>query len=177
MQMVKKIIGSSFIFLFFLLILAPKEEIYYKIEQELEKNGIVISGENFNDNLYGFSITNAYIYFKDIKIAKVKSLDFKILFLYNRLFIEEITTDRAIGEMAGNMIPKEINSIDATFSIMKPYKIAIDANGSFGEIVGGIYLNMNKIFLRIIKPKDINSFKNFLKRDTKGLYYEKFFNQ
>ena len=95
----------------------------------------------------------------------------------NRLFIEEITTDRAIGEMAGNMIPKEINSIDATFSIMKPYKIAIDANGSFGEIVGGIYLNMNKIFLRIIKPKDINSFKNFLKRDTKGLYYEKFFNQ
>jgi len=173
MQMVKKMLGGSSIFLIFLLFFAPKEEIYYKIEQELQKNGIVISGEKFNDTLWGLSITDADIYFKGIKVAKVKSLDLNIFFLYNRLLIEEINTDRAIREI----VPRKIDNITAIFSILKPYKIAIDANGSFGEISGGVYLNMNKLFIRVIKPKDINSFKGFLKKDTKGLYYEKFFNK
>ncbi len=172
MQMVKKMIGGSFLFLFFLLILAPKQEIYYKIEKELHKNGIVISNEKFSDNLWGLSIKDADIFVKGIKVAKVKSLDLNIFFLYNKLSIEQVSTDKAIQ----NIVPKSINSATAIFSILKPYKISIDGVGSFGEIKGGIYLNMNKIFLRVVKAKDINSFRGFLKKDDKGLYYEKFFN-
>ncbi len=96
MQMVKKMIGGSFLFLFFLLIFAPKQEIYYKIEKELQKNDIVISNEKFSDNLWGLSIKDADIFVKGIKVAKVKSLDLNIFFLYNKLSIEQITTDKAI---------------------------------------------------------------------------------
>jgi hypothetical protein len=60
---------------------------------------------------------------------------------------------------------------------MKPYKIAIDGLGSFGKVEGGVYINMNKIFLRFPETKDINSFRKFLKKDDKGLYYEEFFKQ
>lgn len=172
MQMVKKMVGGSFLFLFFLLIFAPKQEIYYKIEKELQKNGIVISNEKFSDNLWGLSIKDADIFVKGVKVAKIKSLDLNIFFLYNKLSIEKVTTDKAIQ----NIVPKYIKSATAIFSIIKPYKISINGVGSFGEIKGGVYLNMNKIFLRVTDVKDISSFKGFLKKDTEGLYYEKFFN-
>jgi hypothetical protein len=170
--MVKKMIGGSFLFLFFLLIFAPKQEIYFKIEKELQKEGIVISNEKFSYNLWGLSIEDADIFLKGAKIAKVKSLNLSIFFLYNELIIEDIIIDRG----AHKILPKNLDHATAIFSILKPYKIAIDANGSFGKISGGIYLNMNKIFLRVIDKKDIRTFKGFLKKDDKGLYYEKFFN-
>ena len=174
MQMVKKIISAilgSFIILFVIIIFAPKNELYYKLEKELEKNGIVISDEKFSDTILGIKIEDANIYVKGVNVAHIKSIDLDIFFLYNRLTIDSVTTDRSIQ----NFVPKSINHAEAIFSILKPYKISIDANGSFGEIVGGFYINMNKIFIRVPKPKDISAFRGFLKRDAKGLYYEKFF--
>ncbi len=174
MQMVKKIIISiisSFIILLALLISAPKHELYYKLEQELEKNGVVISDEKFTNTILGVKIENANIYVKGINVAHIKSIDLDIFFLFNSLTIDNVTTDKSIQ----NFVPKNINYAKAVFSILKPYKISIDANGSFGEITGGVYLNMNKIFIRVPKPKDISAFRGFLKTDAKGLYYEKFF--
>ena len=174
MQMVKKIIMSiisSFIILLALLIFAPKHEIYYKLEKELEKNGIVISDEKFTDTIFGIKIEDANIYVKGINVAHIKSINLDIFVIYDRLTIDSVTTDKSIQ----NFVPKSINHAEAIFSILKPYKISIDANGSFGEIVGGFYINMNKIFIRVPNPKDIHAFSGFLKRDAKGLYYEKFF--
>jgi len=171
MQMVKKIIGGFFILLIFLVIFAPKQRIYYLLEDKLAKEGIVISNEKFSDNLLGLSIKDADIYVKGIKMAHVKSLDLDIFFLYNRLTINSVHTDKGIQ----NIVPKSIDNISAVFSIIKPYKIAIEGVGSFGEVKGGVYLNMNKIFLRLPKTKDISTFRRFLKKDKEGLYYEKFF--
>jgi len=171
MQMVKKFIGGFFILLIFLVIFAPKQRIYYLLEDKLAKEGIVISNEKFSDNLLGLSIKDADIYVKGIKMAHVASLDLDIFFLYNRLTINSVHTDRGIQ----NIVPKSIDNITAVFSIIKPYKIAIEGVGSFGEVKGGVYLNMNKIFLRLPKTKDISTFRRFLKKDKEGLYYEKFF--
>ncbi|NOZ90629.1 MAG: hypothetical protein GXO60_05005 [Epsilonproteobacteria bacterium] len=171
MQMVKKIIGGFFLLLIFLVVFAPKQQIYYLLEKELAKNDIVISNEKFEDNLFGFSIKDADIYIKDIKMAQVKSLDLDIFFLYNKLEIKSVKTDKGIQ----NMVPKYIDKITAVFSIIHPYKIDIKGNGSFGEVEGGVYLNMNKIFIRVSKSKDISAFRKFLKKDKEGLYYEKYF--
>ncbi len=39
------------------------------------------------------------------------------------------------------LLVNKIDNLGNKFSILKPYKIAIDINGSFGDIKGGIYLN------------------------------------
>ena len=174
MQMVKKIIGAiigSFIILLIIITLAPKDELYYKLERELEKKGVVIGNEKFTTNLLGVKIEDANIYLKGVNIAHIKSINLDIFLIYDRLTIDGVTTDKSIH----NFVPKSIDHAEAIFSILKPYKISIDANGSFGEIVGGLYFNMNKLFIRVPKPKDISAFRGFLKRDAKGLYYEKFF--
>ncbi|MCK4440962.1 MAG: hypothetical protein KAU90_03090, partial [Sulfurovaceae bacterium] len=96
MQMVKKIIGGFFLLLIFLVIFSPKERIYYLLEKELAKNDIVISHEKFSDNLLGFTISDADIYVKDIKMAHIKSLDLYIFFFYNKLTIDSVHTDKGI---------------------------------------------------------------------------------
>jgi hypothetical protein len=171
MQMVKKIIATLLLLPIFLIILSPKEELYYLLESELEKNGIIISNEKFSNTLFGLTISNADIYIKGINMAKVKSLNLNLFFLYNRVTIESIETDSGIH----NMVPKSIDSVTATFSILKPYKIAIESVGSFGSTTGGYYIGKNKLFFRLTEKKDIHTFEKFLKKDTEWLYYEKFF--
>jgi hypothetical protein len=171
MQMVKKTLAIILLLPIFLLLFSPKEKLYYLLESELEKNGIVISNEKFSDTLFGLTILDADIYVKGINMAKIKSLNLNLFFLYNKLTIESIETDKGIH----NIAPKSIESITATFSIIKPYKVAVESTGSFGSVVGGYYIDKNKLFFRLKEEKSISSFKKFLKKDTEGLYYEKFF--
>jgi hypothetical protein len=171
MQVVKNTIGGFFLLLIFLVLLSPKEEIYYLLEKELEKEGIVISNEKFSDTLFGLTILDADIFVKGINMAKVKSLKLNIFFLYNELSIESIETDEGIHDFA----PKSIERVTATFSVLKPYKVAVDALGSFGSTSGGYYIGKNKLFFRLNEKKDIRSFRKFLNKDEEGMFYEKFF--
>lgn len=171
MQMVKNIIGGFFLLLIFLVLFSPKEEIYYLLEKELEKEDIIISNEKFTDTLFGLTILDADIFVKGINMAKVKSLELNIFFLYNQLSIESIETNKGIHDFA----PKSIDNLTASFSILKPYKIAVDAVGSFGSTSGGYYIGKNKIFFRLNEKKNISSFRKFLNKDEEGLFYEKFF--
>jgi len=179
--MVKKVFFGLFLFLFFLLVFAPKQELYYKLEHVLkDKFNITIDGEKFIEEPFGFSISDAHIYLEDLHIADIKFLDLKIFYIYDKLELDSITLDKNLQETARRVkelaIFKSISKIDklkVTFSILKPYKIAIDINGSFGDIKGGLYFNPNRIFLRVVNPKDISSIRQFLDKDAEGLYYEK----
>lgn len=169
--MVKKIVGGFFLLLLFLVLFSPKEELYYLLEKNLEKNGIIISNEKFTDTLFGLSITDADLYIQGINMAKIKELKLNIFFLHNQLSIEQVATDKGIHKMA----PKEIENLTATWSLLSPHKIAITGNGSFGSIDGGYYFAQKKIIIRPKEAKNINKFRKFLKKDTKGFYYEKLF--
>ncbi len=83
----------------FLILFAPKEELYYKLEHELNSNGITISDELFESNLFGISIRDAKIYYKDLYVAKVKSLDLSILYLYDILEIKSVEFAEDISQL------------------------------------------------------------------------------
>jgi hypothetical protein len=167
--MVKKMIGGFFLLLIFLVIFAPKEQIYYLLEKKLSKEEVVISNEIFHDNPFGFSIKDANIYFEGINIAKVKLIDLKMFFLYNEIDIESVKIDKGMQ----NILPESINKISAIYTVLNPNKVIIKGVGSFGEIQG--YMDINEIFIRIVKPKKIGSLRQFLKKDKEGFYYEKSF--
>jgi len=169
MQMVKRTVGGFLLLVLFLWILAPKEEIYYWMEHKLAKEGIVISNEQIKDTFWGLEISDADIYLKGIKVAEIGLVKLNLFFLYNQLSIQSVLTDKGIGSFA----PKSIDALEATFSILKPYKVAIEGSGSFGTISGGLYWTNRKLLLRFSNVKDIRPFKKFLKKDKKGLYYEK----
>jgi hypothetical protein len=179
--MVKRIFFGFLLLLLFLVIFAPKQELYYKLEHILKEDyKITIDGEKFKEKPFGFKIEDGDIYLEDLKIGSFKSIDLDIFYLYDKLEIDSIEVDKNLKDSVKQIeelsILSSINAIDkivVKFSILKPYKIAVDINGSFGDIKGGLYFNPNRLFFRVVKPKNISAIRRFLDKDEKGLYYEK----
>ncbi|NPA61340.1 MAG: hypothetical protein GXO06_03535, partial [Epsilonproteobacteria bacterium] len=130
MQMVKRLIFGSILSMLFLILFAPKEELYYKLEHELNSNGITISDELFESNLFGISIRDAKIYYKDLYVAKVKSLDLSILYLYDILEIKSVEFAEDISQLDRDLVSKRIDRVEIKFDIFKPYKISLELNSS-----------------------------------------------
>ncbi len=162
MQMVKRILfGLLLFFCVFYYFLPQSQELYYKLEHILKDNyNITISENGIKENPFGLSIENADIYIEDLNIGSFEFLDLKLFYLYDILKIKSIELNENIKNSArdidGLSIFASINKIDnleIKFSILKPYKIAIDINGSFGDIKGGIYFNPTRLFLRVVQSK------------------------
>jgi len=169
MQMVKRIIGGFFLSILLLWLLSPKQELYYLLEKELKKNGVIISNETFKDRWFGFVIENADIYVKGAKMAQVSKLEFNLFFFYNTLELKEIKTNDAIH----NVAPKDISEMLIKYSVLDPLKVNIDSKGSFGVATGAVELINRKVKILLPVVKDIKVFRKFLKKDkTEGWKYE-----
>ena len=169
MQMVKRIIGGFFLSILLFWLLSPKQELFYLLEKELKKSGVIISNERFQDRWFGFVIENADIYVKGAKMAQVSKLELNIFFLYNTLKIEGVTTNEAIH----NVAPKDINYTEIKYSVLDPLKVTLLANGSFGIAKGAVTPLDKKIKILLPVVKDIKAFKKFLKKDKEeGWKYE-----
>ena len=169
MQMVKRIVGGFFLALILLWLFAPKQELYYLLEKSLKEKKIIISDETFQDKWYGLKITNANIYVSGVKMAELAELDFNFFFLYNTVTIHSVAIDSSFA----NIAPKNIDKLLAKYSIIKPLKIELDGEGSFGVLKGAVDLVNRKVEVLFPIPKDLKSVKKFLKKDPKkGWYYE-----
>jgi hypothetical protein len=169
MQMVKRIIGGFILSILLLWLLSPKQELYYLLEKELKKNGIIISNETIHDRWYGFIIENADIYLKGAKMAQVSKLELNIFFLYNTLTIQGVETNDAIH----NVAPKSIQESLIKYSILDPLKVTLDAKGSFGVAKGEAELLKREVTVLFPVVKDIKVFRKFLKKDKEeGWKYE-----
>ena len=169
MQMVKRFIGGLFLSIILLWLLSPKQELYYLLEKELKKEGVIISNETFKDRWFGFVIENADVYVKGAKMAQVSQLEFNLFFLYNTLTVKEIETNDAIH----NVAPKRIEETLIKYSILDPLKVSIDTKGSFGVATGAVELIDRKVKVLFPVVKDIKVLRKFLKKDkVEGWKYE-----
>ncbi len=166
--MVKRTIGGFFLLVLLMWILAPKHELYYLLEKELKKQGVVISNETIENNWFGVTLTNANISVKGIQFATVKELNLNLFFLYNTLTVKSINIDESLQ----NMAPKTIDRLNIVYSIMNPLAVQIDSNGSFGIANGTVDPIERHVKILFPVAKDINTFKKFLKKDASGWYYE-----
>ena len=170
MQMVKRIVGGFFLSLILLWLFAPKVELYYLLEKSLKEKNILISNETITDTWYGLKIENADLYVSGAKIANITELNFNFFLFYNTLKVNEIKMDKSLS----NMAPKEINKINAIYSILNPLHIKLDGVGSFGVLDGTIALVNKKIEVLFPVAKELKTIKKFLKKDKeKGWFYEK----
>lgn len=134
------------IFIALLLIFLPKSSFYYLLENELEKNRIIISNEVLTEKYFSLDIHNAKIFFEGINVALIKKAKVQTYLVFNKLNVEDIK----VLDSLKHMVPSKIKNIQVIYSILNFNKLKIEANGDFGTIEGyinlldrNIYINLN----------------------------------
>ena len=162
MQMVKRIVGGFFLLILLMWLFAPKQELYYLLEQKLKEKNIIISNETVTDTWFGLNIKNADIYAKGVKMANIADAQLNIFFFYNTLNIENIKIE---------VSPQVVNELKVKYSVVDPLHISIAGLGSFGTASGAVALKESLVHIDFPVAKDIDMIKKFLKKDKAGGWY------
>jgi len=168
MQMVKKILIMIGVAWLALLVLMPKQEIYYKLEKLLEKQSIVINEKQKDERLFSLTLHKVDVYAKGIKLASIEKVDFFTFFFYSSVVCDGIILDDSLK----TMLPTQIRIAKARHAIWKPLKIDLKTEGSFGEAEGFADLKNRNMRLDFNESKGIEMLKSSLQKDEKGWYYE-----
>ena len=168
MQMVKKAFITLGLVWFGVLLFMPKQELYYKLEKELEKKAVKINEKSIDEGLFSLTINEADIYAKGIKLASIEKLSFFTLLFYTNMEVENLVLDNSLKAMA----PTKTDAISVSHALWNPVHININAKGSFGGLSGNAALVEKTMRLDFNDTKGIEMFKSKLKNDEKGWYYE-----
>ncbi len=168
MQMVKNILVVFIVVWLGILVFMPKQELYYKLEEELSKHEIRLNETTIDEGLFSLNLKKITVYVEGIHVATIEELKLFTLLFYSRVELQLLKVDDSLKKM----LPQEIENATAVYSVLSPLEVIVTARGSFGAIDGKVDLNESKVRLDFNESKHIEMLKPQLKKDEKGWYYE-----
>ena len=168
MQMVKNIFIGLLLGWFVLLAFMPKQELYYKLEQELEKNDIKINEKRLESGLFSLTLHESDVYVKGIKLATVEKVNFFTLLFYTTISMEQLHLDDSLKAM----LPTQVDNANIVHAVWKPMSVDITSEGSFSGLEGMAHLGERTLRLDFNDSNSITNLKPQLQEDEKGWYYE-----
>ncbi len=177
--MVKKLALLLFYVMFFMMAsiyFAPKVNIYYFAEQQLQKKGIVLNDETLNDKGFTLEVNNAVLYVKSLETAKIQKIKLNLFLLYNSVEVENLV----FSDMASRFIPLHVKSLYLVYTVFDPLHVTGKCSGEFGEADINIDL-VNRTLQIVIKPSKKmlshyrTTLRNLKKDKNGGFVYEQSF--
>jgi len=168
MQMVKKSVFALLVAWFAILVLMPKQEFYYKLEEALAKQEIELNEEKIDEGFFSLDLHKVTVYFKGIPVATIEEMDLCTLLFYSSLKLQGLHMDDSLKRM----VPQETQKAVLSHNFLAPLKISVNAQGSFGEMTGTIDLNARQVHLDFNESTNIEMLKPQLKKAEKGWIYE-----
>lgn len=166
--MVKKSGIALMVAWFAILVLMPKQEFYYKLEEVLAKQEIELNEEKIDEGFFSLDLHQVTVYFKGIPVATIEEMDLFTLLFYSSLELQGLHMDDSLK----SMVPQETQKAVLSYSVLSPLKVSVDAQGSFGGMTGTIDLNARQVHLDFNESTNIEMLKPQLKKDEKGWIYE-----
>jgi len=166
--MVKYILTLCMVIWLALVILMPKEELYYKLEETLHSQEIALNEEVIDEGLFGLSLKNVSVYVKGINVANIEEVNLFTILFYSYIEVKGLRIDDSLK----TMVPQETQKAVLEHSVMAPFSVSVEAEGSFGTMDGKIDLNERKVHLDFNESKNIAMLKPQLKKNEKGWVYE-----
>jgi hypothetical protein len=151
-----------------IVVLMPKQEIYYKLEEELAKQDIILNEAKISEGLFSLTLTEASMYYKGINVATIDEVSFCTLLFYSSMELQSLHMDDSLKAM----IPQITKEAHLSHSILSPLDVMVEASGPFGSMKGKIDLSERKVHLDFNESKNIEMLKPQLKKDEKGWFYE-----
>lgn len=168
MSMVKYILTLFVVIWLAFLVLMPKQELYYKLEETLLSQEVALNEEEIEEGFFGLSLKNVSVYVKGINVAKIDELKLFTVLFYSCAEVKGLRMDDSLK----TMVPQETEKAVLGHSVMAPFSVSVEAVGSFGSMAGEIYLNERKVHLDFNESKNIAMLKPQLKKGEKGWVYE-----
>ena len=133
-----------------LIFFAPKKRLYYALEHQLQRYGVVISDEALKEHPFGLEISHAELFFKGIQSGFVKKVKFEVLLLSNEVLFEDIR----ISSIAKSIIPTKIKTIKLHYGVVNPLYVVAQATGEFGSASIEISLRERRVAVTL-KPSPL----------------------
>lgn len=161
--MVKKLALFFAYFLFFMLCViyfAPKENLYYLLEQKLQPFAVIISDEKVIDSGFSLKLKDAKLYVQSVESADISEMEIKPFFVFNALHVSGIE----LAKISSSFAPTKIEKIDITQSLINPVVLHVSARGEFGEMSGSFNMLHNHLSA-VVKPSELmlKNYKNSLR--------------
>jgi hypothetical protein len=150
------------------LVFMPKEELYFKLERELVKQGIEINEGVIEEGPFHLLLKDVSVYAKGIEIAHIEEVRCLTFLVYTGITLFGVDVDKGLGAI----VPEHTERMIVTHTVMAPWRIFIEAEGSFGRVKGSASLDTRTLRLDMIEAKDIKPIRRYLKQGEKGWYYE-----
>ena len=151
MKRLIKIVGYILFTIMIAIALLPKINLYYKLEEILKKEHIVLSNEILSDKIFALNIKNATLYYNGINVANISESALLSLLFYNRLTIKDIRLNKTLKIF----FPEKIDKIVTTYSILDPINIELFSKGKFGEAYGTFNLKTRKLHIVLTPSADM----------------------
>jgi hypothetical protein len=168
MQMVKKSFIVFMVAWIAIIVLMPKREFYFKLEEELAKHEIILNEEKINEGLFSLNLEQVTVYFKGINVATIEELKLATLLFYSCIELRSLQVDDSLK----NMVPQKTQKAVATHSLFSPLAVSVEASGSFGAMEGAVDLSERTLRLDFNESKNIEMLKPQLRKEEKGWVYE-----
>jgi hypothetical protein len=166
--MVKKVLLVLMVFWLAILVLMPKQELYYKLEEVLDQYEVRLNEAEVSEGLFSLTLKEVNVYVKDIKVATIEEVSLFSLLFYSSMDLQSLRVDDSLK----NMVPEETKTALLRHSILSPEEVSVEASGSFGSLSGKIDLNARQIHLDFNESKELQMLKPALKKSEKGWVYE-----
>ncbi len=169
----KKILLFLLVFYFALIVLMPKVNLYYTLEDILKKELIEFEQKSISDRLFFLKIKDMKLFYDKAKVADIKDVTVFPYIFYNKILIKDLQPLDAIK----NIFNYDIKEIDLTYHLFNLSKILIEANSSFGKISGSFDLKSKKLYLNLKPTKQFEGDQNLnrvFKKSKDGYIYESY---
>ena len=171
MQMVKRALLLLIVLWLSIILFAPKQELYYLLEERLQNSGVILNETRIDENAMGLTLEKVTLYIQGVDLGKIKQIDLWTLLFYTRIDITAFTPSPGILKIADIRLKKA----HFQYAVWNPEQIRIEVEGNIGKVVGSFDLKKHLLRLRWEKTGAIDPIKPYLKRDKKGWYYERIF--
>ena len=167
----KKILLVFVAFLVGVILFMPKVNLYYTLENLLQKEHIVIKEGSLKDRWIDLSIKDAVVSYDGIASVEAASISVTPWLLYHKVTAYDVHPTPVIARMFN----AKADRVVITHSVLDYKHIMIEAEGDFGLVHGTLDVIAQKIHL-VLEPstsfKDNALVREYFKKQEEGLVYE-----
>jgi len=166
--MVKKSLIFVFVCWIGMVVLMPKSKLYYKLEEQLKQQDIILNEKSIQEGLWGIHLEGVTLYAKGIEMAKIETITFFTQLGYSSVEIRGIEVDDSLA----NIVPTDIKRINSVHSLLHPSQLLLTAQGGFGGVEAEVDMVSKRLSLEFNQTIEIDMLRPKLKQTEKGWHYE-----